>query len=62
MDREKKLTLAFTYLSAFTAGSLATSIGLYVGYDQWHPMVWSAGGVAVLGIGKSLVMLMSAYP
>lgn len=41
---------AFIWMSAMSAGSLMTSIGFYINYDQWKPMVVSASVVACVQI------------
>lgn len=50
----------FRYLLAASSGALATSIGMYCAYDQWHPMVWSAGIVSVCMIFYNFMSFVDA--
>lgn len=38
-----KVDKSFVFICGLAAGNLATSIAFYAAYDQWRPMVISAG-------------------
>lgn len=52
---KEKIMLSAEWLDAASVGALGASIGFYLGYDQWHPMVWASLLVSLFRIVRHFI-------
>lgn len=58
MSAIQKWTLV---LNGFAIGNLCTSAAFYASFDNWKPLVWSAGINAAMFVTMAIVRVLNDY-